>query len=92
LRGAPNELLLFQAWTPDGSALLVLRRTRGEPRGELLRVPAAGGTAEPTGLSLEGIRNVTVNRVTGDLAFTGGIDRWEPWVMENFLRRPGDKP
>jgi serine/threonine-protein kinase len=89
-RGAIGESLLLQGWMPDGAGLLVVRRQRGVPRAELFRVPVAGGTPEPTGIALEGLRNVTVNPRTGELAFTAGLDRWEPWVMENFLRpRPG---
>lgn len=86
LRGEPGELLWFQSWLADASGLLVVRQRRGEPRGELVRLRLSDGPPEPTGIALEGLRNVTRNPRTGELAFTAGVDRWEPWVMEHFLR------
>ena len=76
LRGDPAELLWFQSWLADGSGLLVVRQRRGERRAELFRLPATGGQPEATGILLEGLRNVTLNPRTGQLAFTAGVDRW----------------
>ena len=97
--GEPRELLriqspenlvysffgMGQAWTPDGRYLLAMRSTKGRIT-ELLRVPAAGGEAQKTGLVMERISHLSVHPDGRRIAFDSGIrGNHEIWVMENFL-------
>jgi Tol biopolymer transport system component len=97
--GEPRELLriqspenlvysffgMGQAWTPDGRYLLAMRSTKGRIS-ELLRVPAAGGEAQKTGLVMERISHLSVHPDGRRIAFDSGIrGNHEIWVMEDFL-------
>jgi hypothetical protein len=51
-----------------------------------LRVPAAGGEAQKTGLVMERISHLSVHPDGRRIAFDSGIrGNHEIWVMENFL-------
>ncbi len=100
--GEPRELLRtslpdrFQltGWGPDGLNLLVIRWSRrpdaptSEPRNETLwRVPITGGAPVSTGLTMEGLRDVSIHPDGRRIAFNAGFKRGEQWVMENLLPR-----
>jgi Tol biopolymer transport system component len=71
------------AWTRDGRHLLFSRR------GELWRIPAAGGAAEKLDSpAVEGLREIRVHPGGRSLAFTGHTGRGEVWVVENLLHAP----
>jgi hypothetical protein len=76
---------------PDGLSLLVVRWTiapASEPRASTLwRVPITGGPPVSTGLTMDGIRDITVHPGGQRIAFNAGWKRGEQWVMENFLPR-----
>jgi len=98
--GPPRELLRasspdefnLSGWHGDGRDLLVVRWQRRpnapaiEMRNETLwRVPVSGGDAVSTGLTIEGLRDISINPDGSRIAFNAGWKRGEPWVMENFL-------
>lgn len=74
-------------WTPGGGHVLVARTldARGFPRLEVLRVPVDGGAAQPIGLARGGIWRVSVHPDGRQIAFDAQENRFEVWVMENFL-------
>ena len=72
-RSAPPSLLIFQDWTPDGSALLFTRwnpDTNGPVA--LWRASIFGGDPQPLGLSMIGLRDVTVHPDGTKITFTAG--------------------
>ena len=87
----PNEFIL-SGWHGDGRELLVIRwhqrptADASEMRNETLwRVPVSGGDAVSTGLTIEGLRDISIHPDGRRIAFNAGWKRGEPWVMENFL-------
>lgn len=80
----PDEL----AWTRDGRAVLMMRRTGKDGIPELWRIPAAGGEPQRTGLSMERMGHFSVHPDGRRIAFGTGRGRRqanELWVLENFL-------
>jgi serine/threonine-protein kinase len=82
------ELVTFQDWTPDGTAVLFTRwsSASNEPA-SLWRVSIHGGDPQPMGLSMVGLRDVSVAPDGTKITFTGGWPKNELWVMDNFLAR-----
>ena len=80
------------SWTPDQRYLLVTQRTGDPAPVVLLRVPVAGGKAEPTGISMRGINGVQVHpdgrRIFFEANDSGPSELWE---LENFLPKPGGR-
>jgi Tol biopolymer transport system component len=80
------ELMVFQDWTPDGMAVLF---TRWSPtisdQVSLWRVSIYGGDPQPLGLSMIGLRDVSVHPDGTKITFTAGWPVNELWAMENFL-------
>jgi serine/threonine protein kinase/Tol biopolymer transport system component len=91
LRTSGKEQFIPWGWMPDGLSLLVVRWTiapASEPRASTLwRVPITGGPPVSTGLTMDGIRDITVHPGGQRIAFNAGWKRGEQWVMENFLPR-----
>lgn len=99
--GEPRELLRLHdpeylqlvGWTPDGLNLLIIRWSvdsaarRRVGNEALWRVPITGGTPVPTGLALEGLRDVSMHPNGRQITFNAGYRRVEHWVMENALPR-----
>jgi Tol biopolymer transport system component len=75
------------AWTPDGAALLYVKRlTTGDEReNELWRVPLDTKRPEPIGLAMKGLREVRIRPDGRAIAVAAGQGQREIWVMENFL-------
>ena len=69
-------------WTPNGRYLLFSKK------GELWRLPVAGGLPEKAGLSAEDLRELRVHPDGRQIAFAAGTARGELWVMESFLASP----
>jgi Tol biopolymer transport system component len=77
------------AWTPDGRYLLFARST-SPTQVELMRVPAAGGTPESTGLSGRGLSLLSMHPDGSRLAYTlGQYFQVDVWALENFLTAAG---
>ena len=77
------------AWDPEGRLVYFVRQEKGVAT--LWRVPAAGGSAENTGVSFKG--NMASPHIHPDgkrVAFTGN-ERTPPelWLLENYLPPPG---
>jgi Tol biopolymer transport system component len=74
-------------WTPDGKYLLFGKKgENANAPGSLWRVPVAGGTAEPVGLSQPGtIRGPQVHPDGRRLFYTGSEPSREIWALENFI-------
>ena len=86
VRAKPPETVLFQDWTPDGTAVL-FTRWNGKPNDPraLWRVSIHGGDPQPLGLSMDGLRDVSVHPNGRMITFTAGWPKNELWVMEHFL-------
>ena len=94
LRGRGPERIVLAGWTPDGMTLLVLRWTQSSPDSPaptrsttLWRVPVGGGAPVSTGITMEALRDVSVNPDGRRIAFNVGFKLAEEWVMENLLAR-----
>ena len=97
--GVPKELLRVTppqwldrrivGWTPDGRAALVHMLDKGEQgeQGDLLLVPTAGGQPRKidVGMRVWGGFGFDVHPDGHRIAFVGGEDKTELWVLENFL-------
>ena len=76
--------VLGLAWSPDSRWVYFVRRKN--PESELWRVPAAGGTAEYTGVAAKALRDIHLSADGTKLAFTAGQQaNSELWVLENVL-------
>jgi Tol biopolymer transport system component len=89
---APKDTLYFSGitWTPDGRGLLLARNSSkaGESKTEIRRLSAEGGEPQPFGLTAEWLRELRIHPDGKRVAFTAGAQRFELWVMENFLPAP----
>ncbi|MGD8279479.1 MAG: hypothetical protein PVH00_15680, partial [Gemmatimonadota bacterium] len=70
------------AWSADGRDLLFTLEAGGPAR-EMWTIPAAGGTARKL-FTFDGIEAISVNPDNRRLAFLGGVERYEVWVMEGL--------
>jgi serine/threonine-protein kinase len=84
VKAVEPESLIFQDWMPDGTALLFTKSRPGQPA-SLWRVSARGGDPQPLGLTMPGLRDVSVHPDGRRLTFTAGWPTLEVWVVENFL-------
>jgi Tol biopolymer transport system component len=85
--GTPRTILTFRPeegggfdWTPDGSALMVVR---GEGLSEVWRVPVDGSTPEKLALRLPGMQTVSVSTDGRRLALVSLEQTEEVWALEN---------
>lgn len=85
VRANPGETVLFEDWTPDGQTLLFRRVSSASEPSSLGRVSIHGGEPEPLGLSMVGMRDVSVHPDGRKITFTAGWPKKELWVLENFL-------
>jgi Tol biopolymer transport system component len=80
------DLMIFQDWSPDGAAVLF---TRWSPKTtepvSLWRVSIHGGDPQPLGLSMIGLRDVSMHPDGTKITFTAGWPVNEVWAMDNFL-------
>jgi len=95
--GVPRELLrssrsddfILAGWHGDGRQLLVVRwtpTTERELRKETLwRIPTDGSAPVNTGLTIEGLRDISIHPNGRHIAFNAGWRRNEHWVMDNLL-------
>ena len=83
----PGTFSRTLTWTRDSRYILFTQEARAGPQAiaELWRVPAEGGEPQRLGLAMEHLREVRVHPDGQRLAFVGGRDKYEVWVMENFL-------
>ena len=86
--GHPREIfrtqnsLLFPSWAPDSSSIIIPQAVNN--RLEHWRVPLAGG--EPIKLNVNlGDYRVSVHPDGRQVAYSTGENRYEVWVLENFL-------
>jgi len=73
------------AWTPDGSAILLLK-TGGDGQQELWALPARGGEPRPLGLGMRGLRMPAVHPSGRQIAFQAGVGALDMWALENLPR------
>jgi len=84
----PPSMVVFQDWSGDGAWIYYTVVRNGGPPDEAWRVHASGGAPErlpvaiPRGTQINGM---SVNPVTGAIAYTGGAPTTELWLMEGFL-------
>ena len=95
LRMSGKERFILAGWLPDDRTLLVARwenrpnRLPDEPDpATLWRVPINGGNPVSTGLTMDGLRDVSIHPDGRRIAFNAGWKRGEQWVMENLLPTP----
>ena len=75
-------------WSSDDRFVYFARRADGKAPYELLRVPAAGGTVESTGLKVGELRDLDIAPDGTRIAFSiGAVNQPEIWAMDNFLPR-----
>jgi len=81
----PPELIQSITWTPDSRYILFAegRALTDEPKNDLWRIRAEGGTPEKLNLAM--LREVRFHPDGRHIAFTAGQNKSEVWVMENFL-------
>jgi Tol biopolymer transport system component len=84
--GSAPKAFFFQAWTPDGLDLLFTKQEQ-DRRYSLWRISAQGGTPQPLGLEMNGLRDVHLSSDGTHLTFTVGSQVGDVRVMENFLPR-----
>lgn len=88
-RGSPDRYGNL-AWTPDGKYLLFTSSLGDDPKHALWRVPASGGQAEQTGLSMPGLNSVQVHPDGKRIFFVSNdTGPTEVWALENFLPKAG---
>jgi Tol biopolymer transport system component len=96
LRLKDPERFCGSRWTPDGRYILFGTRKRWSPDHpdepvELWRIPAEGGEPQKL-LAMDGLLvidrllNLSIHPDGQRIAFTGGKEEAEVWVMENFLQ------
>jgi Tol biopolymer transport system component len=75
------------AWSRDGRYIYLGRigPEVQEGKAELWRVTARGGSPEPLGVSMEGLRALRFHPDGQRIAFAAGEYSEEVWVLENFL-------
>jgi Tol biopolymer transport system component len=89
-------------WSGDGRYILFVESRRGRnERGivvpdrkktRLMRLPAAGGAAEETGVVMDNIQYLRPHPDGQRIGFTAGLQTNEVWAMENFLPKPLTPP
>jgi Tol biopolymer transport system component/predicted Ser/Thr protein kinase len=84
-------------WTSDGRAILFTRfpigqLTREQRWPSLWRIDVKTASAQPLGLRLDGLRDLSVSPDGRHISFTTGWPSREPWILENYLPtwRPAD--
>jgi serine/threonine protein kinase/Tol biopolymer transport system component len=84
---APTALVL-QDWVRDGSALLVTKRlTKPSQPPSLWRLSLVTGEMVPIGLSLAGLRDISVDPDGKRVTFTSGAATFDTWVMDGLTAR-----
>lgn len=97
--GAPREVLrvrgervIVWGWTGDGRHVLVTRWVETSPAAgtpvrptTLWRFPVDGSAPVSTGLSMEGLRDISIHPDGRRITFNAGFKSNEYWVLENLL-------
>jgi len=71
------------AWTPDSRRVIFVHRS-GKPF-EISVIPADGGQARGTGIHMNGIRFLRLHPDGKRIAFQGGENGGEVWVIQNLF-------
>ena len=79
------ERAVFQAWSEDGTRVYFTRGTVGQSEVTLWSVGLDGANAQPTGVTYAHLRDVSVDPRSGRVAFTGGTEQYEVWVLAGVL-------
>jgi Tol biopolymer transport system component len=85
---SPAELqnLWGAAWSPDDRFVYFASRPDSKSPYELMRIPAAGGTAESVGLKVDDLRELDIAPDGTRIAFSiGAVNRPEIWAIKGFL-------
>jgi len=79
-------------WSPDGKYIYFAKRPEAEAPFDLLRIQAQGGTAEPTGLVMEGLHSISIRPDGKQIAFSAGADPKKAiWVLQNIFAEEAGK-
>jgi len=76
---------VFQAWSEDGSRVYFTRSTVGQSEVTLWSIGADGADARSTGVTYAHLRDVSVDPRSGRVAFTGGTEQYEVWMLSGVL-------
>lgn len=99
LRVGDKERFALVGWLPDGQHLLAVRGEVGPtPAGQrdapvpmtLWKVSISGGAPLSLGLTMDGLRDVSLHPDGQRVAFNAGARRLELWALENVLPSPND--
>lgn len=86
-RAVLPERVEFQDWTPDGQGLLLIKRNIAERRNMLYEARLDGSAPRPLGVSMDGMRDMSLRRDGTTLTYTAGANSLEVWVVKNFLTK-----
>jgi hypothetical protein len=76
-------------WTADGKSILFIQPNSVASR--IMRISAAGGTPEFTGISAEGLTLFDLSPDGSRLAYAAGANRSEIWALDNVASAWGGK-
>jgi Tol biopolymer transport system component len=71
------------AWTPDSRRVVFIHRSG--KRFEISVIPADGGQPRGTGIHMNGIRFLRLHPDGKRIAFQGGENGGEVWVIQNLF-------
>jgi serine/threonine-protein kinase len=85
---APDQVD-FQDWMPDGQSVLLIKRNTKERRNMLYEARIDGAPLRPLGVTMPGIRDLSMRRDGKTITYTAGANSLEVWVLERFLTSSG---
>jgi Tol biopolymer transport system component/tRNA A-37 threonylcarbamoyl transferase component Bud32 len=87
VRVTAPDAVMFQDWTPDGTAVLYTRWTiaDGPQPVALWRVPIAGGEPQSLGFAPIGLRDVSVHPDGSGITYTAGWPVAEVWTIDHLV-------
>jgi hypothetical protein len=87
VRATAPESVMFQDWTPDGTALVYTRSTASESQQplSLWRVPIVGGEPQSLGFAAIALRDVSVHPDGSRITYTAGNPVAEVWAIDHLV-------
>jgi Tol biopolymer transport system component len=84
-RNATTDRINYLRWSGDGKHLVFVR---GQELNDVWTLAIDSGEAKATGIKLDGIRNISINRANR-LAIAAGIIKLEMWMLEGLMPPSG---
>jgi hypothetical protein len=81
MRATQPEQVEFQDWTPDGAAVLVIKRNTKERSHMLYEARLDGSPPRSLGITMDSMRDVNVRPDGKAITFTGGSNSLEVWMF-----------